>query len=154
MVLIVAAGIQRVVYIEPYPKSLVNELYPDSIEVDAAHVRDTHVNFEPFVGVAPRRYLDLFSLGEMERKDKLGKIREWDRSIASPRLGEYSFRTSLINGRTESREFLTFASQLSAIGFVDNTVSPETSARLNRRVGGAQPAAARAQRKPPRARKR
>ena len=31
---IAAAGIQRVVYIEPYPKSLVGEMYPDSIVVD------------------------------------------------------------------------------------------------------------------------
>src|SRR5205807_7486580 len=31
---IVAAGIQRVVFIEPYPKSLAPELYLDSIAVD------------------------------------------------------------------------------------------------------------------------
>lgn len=32
---ILAAGIQRVVYVEPYPKSLVGELYPDSIQIDS-----------------------------------------------------------------------------------------------------------------------
>jgi deoxycytidylate deaminase len=33
---IVAAGIRRVVYIEPYPKSLAAQLYPDSIAVESA----------------------------------------------------------------------------------------------------------------------
>jgi deoxycytidylate deaminase len=33
---IVASGIRRVVYIEPYRKSLVQEFYPDSIAVDQA----------------------------------------------------------------------------------------------------------------------
>lgn len=118
---IVAAGIKRVVYVEPYPKSLVNELYPDSIEVDAAEVHDSHVNFEPFVGVAPRRYLDLFSLGDMERKDKTGRIRSWDRSLATPRLGEYSFRTGMINAAVEIQEFDAFATELSELGFVEDT---------------------------------
>lgn len=31
---IVAAGIKRVVYVEPYPKSLAPELYPDSVAID------------------------------------------------------------------------------------------------------------------------
>lgn len=117
---IVAAGVKRVVYVEPYPKSFVNELYPDSIEIDVDDYRGTHVVFEPFVGVSPRRYLDLFSLGDLDRKDKMGKIQKWDRSIAMPRLGEYSFRTELINGLTELREFEAFASELLAAGFVKN----------------------------------
>jgi cytidine deaminase len=119
---IVAAGIRRVVYVEPYPKSLVNELYPDSIQVDADSHSGTHVDFEPFVGVAPRRYLDLFSLGEMDRKDKMGRIQEWDRAIAMPRLGEYSFRTELINGLTELKDFDGFARELFTLGFVEKVV--------------------------------
>lgn len=116
---IVAAGIKRVVYVEPYPKSLVNELYPDSIRVDSDDYPESHVTFEPFVGIAPRRYLDLFSLAGIERKDKMGKIRNWDRSVAMPRLGEYSFRTELINGITETNEFDAFAGELVAAGFVE-----------------------------------
>lgn len=48
---IVAAGIRRVVYIEPYAKSLAAQLYPDSIAVESA-ASDRQVSFEPFVGVA------------------------------------------------------------------------------------------------------
>src|SRR5690606_924850 len=81
---IVAAGIKRVVFIEPYPKSLVNELYPDSIRVESQEAETQHVFFESFVGVAPRRFCDLFSLGQFDRKDSLGKLRRWDRSLAVP----------------------------------------------------------------------
>lgn len=34
---IVASGIQRVVYVEPYPKSLVQEFYSDSITADSGN---------------------------------------------------------------------------------------------------------------------
>lgn len=74
---IVDAGISRVVYIEPYPKSLAPDLHADSISVDG--VKSDHVSFMPFVGVAPRRYADLFSMTtsegqEIRRKDSRGKI--------------------------------------------------------------------------------
>jgi len=115
---IVAAGIRRVVYIEPYPKSLVNELYPDSIEIDPDSEDATHVSFQPFVGVSPRRYLDLFSIGGLDRKDRLGKIVKWDREVAKPRLGEYSFRTEMINELVEKNEFAVFSEELKAAGFV------------------------------------
>jgi cytidine deaminase len=115
---IVAAGIRRVVYIEPYPKSLVNELYPDSIHIDPDQDDDRHVSFRPFVGVAPRRYLDLFAIGGLDRKDKLGRIVKWDGEVAMPRLGEYSFRTEIINRIVEKREFAVFFQELQAAGFV------------------------------------
>ncbi len=89
---IVAAGIKRVVYVEPYPKSQAKELHSDSIvvegEEDACH--DSKVHFEPFVGIGPRRYFDLFSLGlstgyPIERK-KDGRMVDWNSSIARPRV--------------------------------------------------------------------
>ncbi|MCC6157075.1 MAG: cytidine deaminase [Deltaproteobacteria bacterium] len=58
---LVAAGIERVVYIEPYPKSRALTLHSDSITVDP-HCAGEKVLFEPFVGVGPRRYFDLFSV--------------------------------------------------------------------------------------------
>src|SRR5437870_9308439 len=58
---IVAAGIRRVVYIEPYAKSLAADLYPDSIAIEGGS--DEKVIFEPFVGVSPRQYVKLFSMG-------------------------------------------------------------------------------------------
>jgi cytidine deaminase len=80
---IVAAGIERVVYIEPYPKSLALDLHLDSIEVEGRG-NDTDVNFTPFVGIAPRRYMDLFTAPE--RKDEDGKTVLWNSLRALPRF--------------------------------------------------------------------
>jgi deoxycytidylate deaminase len=63
---IVASGIRRVVYVEPYPKSQAGELHDDSIAIDAPSGDDSvtgKVQFQSFVGVGPRRYTDLFSIG-------------------------------------------------------------------------------------------
>lgn len=65
---IVAAGIRKVVFIEPYPKSKVAELYDDSIAIDRSD-DPTRVGFVPFVGVAPRRFLELFSAPERKTSD-------------------------------------------------------------------------------------
>lgn len=85
---IVAAGISRVVFIEPYQKSKGPEFHTDSIEVgleDAQHPPPEgiqKVRFEPFMGVGPRRFFDLSSirLGSgytVRRKDATGKKIEW-----------------------------------------------------------------------------
>ncbi len=58
---IIAAGITRVVYIEPYPKSKTAEFHNDSITLGFSE-EETTVHFEPFVGVGPRRFFDLFSM--------------------------------------------------------------------------------------------
>jgi deoxycytidylate deaminase len=88
---IVAAGIQRVVYVEPYPKSKAKELHSDSIEIESPHKSENKVRFEPFVGVGPRRYFDLFSLGLstgrlLERKNGDGKRIAWHKSESFPRV--------------------------------------------------------------------
>lgn len=80
---VVAAGIKRLVYVEPYPKSLAAQLYPDSIQVDEAGGDSSLVSFVPFVGVAPRQYMNLFS--KSERKDDGGKIIPLDKRTAVPR---------------------------------------------------------------------
>lgn len=76
---IVAAGISEVTFIEPYPKSLAVELHGDAITVEEAS--DGKVLFKPFVGIAPRRYIQLFSALDMTgkqipRKDDQGKVRQ------------------------------------------------------------------------------
>jgi deoxycytidylate deaminase len=86
---IVAAGISRCVYIEPYPKSKARELYPDSIVVDPAKRVENLVNFEPFVGVAPRQYLEIFEMEGIERKDDYGRRVEWSKHNAKPRITRY-----------------------------------------------------------------
>ena len=92
---IIAAGIERVFYIEPYAKSRAEELHEDAIVVeekarDDKHAKRRRVPFTPFVGVGPRRYFDLFSLTlsrgyEVERKHA-GKIIEFSRQGAIPRV--------------------------------------------------------------------
>jgi cytidine deaminase len=52
---IVSAGIARVVYIEPYPKSMAKELYKNTISVDKDPSQiEGSVKFDSFVGIAPR----------------------------------------------------------------------------------------------------
>lgn len=82
---VVAAGIRRLVYIEPYAKSRTADLYPDSIaiEQDSTH----KVQFEPFVGVAPRQYMKLFPAAQ---RMSGGKILIFDPSNASPRYSGYA----------------------------------------------------------------
>lgn len=83
--LIVAAGIIRVVFIEPYPKSLAADLYPEAVSVKGDGRVGKHVLFEPFVGIAPRRYMDLFET-RGARKHPNGRLIEWDPSKAIPRI--------------------------------------------------------------------
>jgi deoxycytidylate deaminase len=81
---IVSAGLHRVVYIEPYPKSMAAELYGDSIVVDPSEPIAGRVNFEPFVGIAPIRYSDMFA--NRNRKDDRGRKLQWTAGTAEPRL--------------------------------------------------------------------
>lgn len=67
---IVAAGIKRVVYIEPYPKSLATALHDDTVRHDA--LSKNHVNIVPFEGVAPKRHRSFFG-SKKEKKDADGK---------------------------------------------------------------------------------
>lgn len=64
---IIAAGIERVYYVEPYAKSRAEELHEDAIIVEdrvRKRIRQSgwRIPFRPFVGIGPRRYFDLFSL--------------------------------------------------------------------------------------------
>ncbi|MEX2646443.1 MAG: hypothetical protein WD249_09290 [Gaiellaceae bacterium] len=65
---LIASGVSRVYYIEPYPKSLAAKLHDDAIVIDPDTSPPDRVAFLPFVGVAPRRYLELFSPGPEGRR--------------------------------------------------------------------------------------
>lgn len=108
---IVDAGITEVQYVEAYPKSKAAALHADSIHFeDEAHSRQANkVAFRHFVGLGPRRYLDLCSVTlssgrTIKRKHALG---EWDRARAIPRvpspLGPSAKEDELINQLTETR---------------------------------------------------
>ena len=84
---IVAAGIRRVVYVEPFPKSRAVDLHGDSITLTDSKNK---VKFEPFSGIGPRRFFDLFSMGlssgsKIERKQN-GEAVKFERSSAQLRV--------------------------------------------------------------------
>lgn len=59
---IIACGISRVIYVEPYPKSLAKILHSDEILDDNREVNTGKTAFASFVGIAPRQYLNLFEM--------------------------------------------------------------------------------------------
>jgi cytidine deaminase len=83
---IVTAGLEKVVFIEPYPKSMAEELFRDSINVDKKSDGEDKIEFNPFVGIAPRRYMDVFKWND--RKQNSSEKIDWDNSIKQPRFGD------------------------------------------------------------------
>jgi cytidine deaminase len=71
---IVAAGLEKVVFIEPYPKSRVAVMFDDSIIVDGTDGK--RVPFVPYIGVAPGMYLQVFRAPR--RKNEDGSLVDWD----------------------------------------------------------------------------
>ncbi len=69
---IVAAGIVKAIYIEPYEKSLALDLHDDAI-CDSNSTSSDKVIFEQFEGVSPRRYSTLF-LSRTNRKNNDGNV--------------------------------------------------------------------------------
>jgi deoxycytidylate deaminase len=122
--LIIGAGVSQVVYIEPYPKSRVAQMYETEIATEpfvalcnaceAASISSNdcsscgskdliklergtctecgslhRVEFRPFVGIGPRRYLELFVMTSPEglkfkRKDDRGRRLPWNPAQRSP----------------------------------------------------------------------
>lgn len=72
---ILCAGIQKVFYIEPYPKSLAEELHSDAIDFSGKEEQEgcKKLQFLPYEGVAPHMYDNFFAMRE-ERKGKDGGL--------------------------------------------------------------------------------
>jgi deoxycytidylate deaminase len=80
---IVASGIAKVVFLEPYPKSLTSDLHPDSVKIEgtsrSGYAKFRAVEFIPFFGITPRRYREFFHRG----KRKVGsQYREYNHGNA------------------------------------------------------------------------
>jgi deoxycytidylate deaminase len=95
---IVGAGVRRVVYIEPYPKSKATILHEDAITwfaTERTSGAENHVEFTPFVGISPRRYGELFTIlptygREVVRKNReTGNAVDWRREEAELRFQMY-----------------------------------------------------------------
>ena len=83
---IVAAGIAKVVFLEPYPKSLAFDLHSDSITVEGTdrgkYEHYPSVLFEHFCGIPPRRYRDMFPRGK--RKSENGDFEPYKSDPPQP----------------------------------------------------------------------
>lgn len=84
---IVASGIAKVFFLEPYPKSLASDLHSDSICVeggDRGHYQKfPSVEFEHFFGVTPRRYREVFERGR-RKNDEDGTFQDCINGEALP----------------------------------------------------------------------
>jgi deoxycytidylate deaminase len=64
---IVAAGVKKVVYIEPYDKSFASTLHSDALSSEDEGIPRSGkrvVLMEPFIGVSPKQYILLFRAGK------------------------------------------------------------------------------------------
>lgn len=86
---IISSGIDEVVYIEPYPKSLTDTLYQREIVSEHSGVEQNaggeRVVFRSFRGVSPTLFQRVFSY--KKRKDQFGAIAEWNPDTAWPAGG-------------------------------------------------------------------
>lgn len=95
---IIAAGINRVVFVEPYLKSKALTFHNDAIEIVYPSINKARkvkvkkkVSFEPFSGIGPRRFFDLFSMdmsigAPLIRKNQQGLVAPWAESESSLRI--------------------------------------------------------------------
>jgi cytidine deaminase len=84
---VIAAGLRKVVYLEPYPKSRARNLHGEEMEWESKDGREEEgkVVFFAFTGVAPRQFRQLFSM--TERGAKKGRsLNKWlaDRRSLAP----------------------------------------------------------------------
>ncbi|OJI54331.1 anti-phage dCTP deaminase [Vibrio vulnificus] len=78
---IVAAGIERVVYIEPYEKSLAMDLHDDAIcHID--NKSSKKLLLQNFEGVSPNRYAEFFIYNK-DRKDNDGNVKHYELPTSS-----------------------------------------------------------------------
>ncbi|TPM33747.1 dCMP deaminase [Mesorhizobium sp. B2-2-2] len=82
---VVAAGIRKVVFLEPYPKSLTADLHSDSVKIEGSSrgIYDPFpaVEYIPFFGITPRRYRELFTRA---KRKKGGKFEEFQGGEPQP----------------------------------------------------------------------
>lgn len=86
---LIAAGIERIVFVEPYPKSKTESLFQDMLGADSSG--SSKVSIEHFYGISPRRYRDIFEKGSRQTSE--GDVDDWYEGKKSPRLGNVEVGT-------------------------------------------------------------
>lgn len=84
---ILASGIIRVVYMEPYPKSKAKDLHQNEIEIE--NEISGRVSFIPFLGISPFRYRDIFQKTS-KRKNDDGTAKRWMSGLEWPMVEDTS----------------------------------------------------------------
>lgn len=88
MRLIIASGLSKVVYVDPYPKSLASDMYQTEIRQGGSGLDgENRLLVEPFWGAAWSIYAEVFSKINRRRGDD-GAFLPWDRQAARMRLAE------------------------------------------------------------------
>jgi deoxycytidylate deaminase len=88
---IVASGISKVVFVEPFPKSYAEQLHGDAIVIGRS-VDSTKVSFEH--GISPFRYRDLFA--RERRKNDIGDFEQWADGESRPII-KYTVQNWIVN---------------------------------------------------------
>jgi cytidine deaminase len=103
---IIAAGIRRVVYLEPYPKSRTDHLYKEEVVAEPLNGQeeDGKVVFSAFTGIGPRQYAQLFSMAA--RGARTGRsLKHWT-SCQSELSPVYVPRSAFLQYLAEERSAL------------------------------------------------
>lgn len=79
---IIASGISKVIYMEPYPKSMAPALHEKEISIEKEV--EGKVSFVPFLGISPYRYRDIFQKGK--RKGSDGTAVTWYKKQMRPMI--------------------------------------------------------------------
>ncbi len=87
---IIASGISKIYYIEPYEKSLAFDLHSDALEIDASDstVESNKLLIVPFEGVAPKKYMKMFSMTKRKRN---GRRIDIDLKNAKPIIAKFLY---------------------------------------------------------------
>ncbi|WP_082081774.1 anti-phage dCTP deaminase [Methylocucumis oryzae] len=130
---IIAAGIERVVFVEPYPKSKAFDLHNDAIHIGLKKDNEKKVRFEPFVGVGPRSFFTLFSTDvglayPIKRKSSDGTVTQFDRKTAS-------LRSQLLPVSYLEREIAAIGKLSESIDNLDITTPSDELTGLIKKLG-------------------
>ena len=104
---IIGVGITQVVFISPYAKSLVREMFGKAVAIDEGQTGGHRVSFESFVGVSPGRFQDLFQ-GKNRKNKETGTLSRWNPSTAVPRLASESPAGAIVDRESEVLDAFPF----------------------------------------------
>lgn len=131
---IIAAGLTRVVYLEPYPKSRALNLHGEEIALDSIDGKEQEgkVVFLAFSGIAPRQYRQLFSMSERGAKKGVS-LKDWEvnRRSLSPRFVMVGAALTYLPAETRELKALRADVYSWDMGAICPTGQPESQGDLN-----------------------